>query len=65
MTWAFWKRREPPSSECQHLWSNWTDPKAVNVTSYSIFGSSGSYEREGWAQDRHCLKCNAYERRLA
>jgi hypothetical protein len=61
----FWEREIPaPSGECRHLWSNWSDPSAVNVTSYSMF-ASGSTEREGWAQDRHCLTCNVYERRLA
>lgn len=62
---TFWKKDPPasaPAGECVHLWSNWSEPASVEVTVYS-YGEAK--QRDGWAQDRHCLHCNLYERRLA
>jgi len=63
---AFWKKKAvpAPSGECAHLWSNWSEPGQCRVVQ-SFGWSSGSTERDGWAQDRHCLHCNMYERRCA
>lgn len=62
---AFWRKPEPaPSGECAHLWSNWSEPVECEVRHHYTY-SGTSTERAGWSQDRHCLKCNIYERRLA
>ena len=64
MRWNFWKWPVPaPSGECAHMWSNWSEPDAVRVKTFHLY--LDPTERDGWAQDRHCLLCNIYERRVA
>lgn len=55
--------RDPAAGECQHSWSNWTEPARDAIAVPSMFG--GSVERQGLLQERHCLKCNFYQRHLA
>lgn len=68
MKWPWTKpEKDPASGECQHSWSNWSNPESVSVriTSFGMFTDAAGMDRDGWAQDRHCLKCNIYERRIA
>lgn len=68
MKWRFWQRIVPPvSNECTHLWSNWSEPGECRVKLWTPTwnGTASESEREGWSQDRNCLKCNLYERRVA
>lgn len=63
----FWRGERgaaAPSGECSHLWSNWSEPGACRVIVYAPWIVE-STQRDGWAQDRHCLQCNIYERRTA
>ena len=67
MRWRFWHRETaaPVSSECTHLWSNWSAPGECSVAVRPTMWSQETTERDGWAQDRHCLQCNMYQRRVA
>ena len=67
MNWRLWdKPTLAPvfNGECAHLWSNWSEPGECRVKAFSSW-SAGSREYDSWAQDRHCLNCNRYERRVA
>lgn len=66
----FWRKDElvagpKLTSECEHVWSNWSDPGQCRVLITSWMAPGSNTERDGWAQDRHCLLCNIYERRCA
>lgn len=70
MRFLFWRKAavmpSGPSGECVHLWSNWSEPEACEVATYSLFsGGDNATRRDGLKQDRKCLHCNMYERRLA
>jgi len=59
--------RDPAATgECQHSFSNWSAPAEIEVASYNSYSQLASglpTMRSGWVQDRHCVKCNLYERR--
>lgn len=52
------------TGECQHVWSNWSEPGQCRVATSHWMSPASTTERDGWAQDRHCLLCNMYERRV-
>lgn len=70
MRWP-WTKEAPtpaPSGECVHLWSNWSEPEEIDVRATYTHGwamNGHSEDREGLSQDRRCLHCNMYQRRLA
>jgi hypothetical protein len=77
---AFWRRENPAQLDdvqrkqyekdgCVHSWSNWSAPQecAIRHTSFgwmSSYKDSESIDRSGYAQERHCLRCNLFEKRL-
>ncbi len=65
----FWQREESPtaapSGECVHLWSNWSEPGQCRITATNMMFGADTREYDSWAQDRHCMHCNMYQRRVA
>jgi hypothetical protein len=57
----------PQPVECEHVWSNWSKPTKDTVTTHwgAGYSGAGSSTRSAIAQNRHCLRCNIYETRLA
>lgn len=62
--WPWEDRRDPASGDCEHSFSNWSAPVEIEVNVSTAYPSYAGVTRAGWVQDRHCLKCNLYERRL-
>lgn len=54
--------RAVPPGECQHDFTNWTEPEATVVPVSTMFGGEAT-NREMQAQTRTCIKCNLFERR--
>lgn len=62
-----WKRLPPVPEQvggdcAKHDWANWSVPTPIEVHVFKEYGSDT--RRDGLFQDRVCLRCNLYERRV-